>query len=58
MKIKATEEQGYYTLNGMAITAGKVYEAELHILSDAVTVVGDDGERVFLLPDEFIVEEE
>ena len=59
MKIRATEEQGYFSLNGMAITTGKVYDVlEEPRRATAVVVVGDDGGGVWLLPDEFIVEEE
>lgn len=57
VKIKAIEEQGYYFLNGMAITTGNVYEGVPHSRpfagGGALVVVGDDGGKVFMLPDEY-----
>lgn len=58
MKLRAIEEQGYFSLNGMSITTGNVYEGEPHGTSGAYVVVGDDGDKVVMLPDEYVLEEE
>lgn len=58
MKIRATEEQGYFRLNGMSITTGNVYEGEPNTIGNAFIVVGDDGDKVILLEGEYELEDE
>lgn len=60
MKIKCTEEQGYYDLNDMSLTRDNTYEVigatgpqETNLI-----VIGNDGYCVFLMPGEYVVEEE
>lgn len=61
MKIRAIDEQAYYNVNGMSITTGQVYEVidnPFAMKSNCVVVLGEDGRKVIMTPDEFEIVEE
>lgn len=59
MKIRCTEEQGYYRLEQMQVTSGKIYEVQPSNFFGSLVVLDDTGRPVYLRPDEYeILEDE